>query len=807
MAWWRELGFTLRRLLKSPGFVMAAVVSVGLGIAANATIFALVSRFVLKPAAAGNPETLLSLHTTWERGQCCNAFAWPLYTDVREQAQSFSGVAAFHELVPASVAGRGEPERVWGQATTANYFDVAQIGMTIGRGFRSDEEHQPVVVLGYRLWRRQFDGDAQILGRTATLSGKPYTIVGVARSGFRGLDLILDCEFWVPVGNLDALAPNTSNLTSRDYHWLQVIGRMKPGITKAIVSEELNGIAGRLGKAYPATDKDGGFRFEQAGSLPPRDRGAILLFLGALTTVVLLLLAIACANVTNLFLAQVSGRQKELAVRLALGATRGQLIRQMLTESVLLAFAGGLFGIALSVWATQGLSSFRFPAPVPLDLNVSVDWRVLLYTLAISWGAGLLFGFLPAWVSSRPALSKALRGQDMLARPGSRCNLQNVLVAAQISMSLVLLCAAGLFLRSMQSASSIDIGFRSRGLAMMSVDPRLNGYSAEKTARFLEQVRERVAGLPGVRSATVTDVVPLSGGNRSDMFAAEGRPADGAITEMYMASPAYFETLGVTLVSGRGFGNETAAQPKVAVVSESLAEKLFPHENPLGQHIKDGATSYEVVGVARNIKSRTLGENLRPTMYRSLAQSIGSDPSIMGYTIVVRSAAVTPELTESVRKEIHALDPVLAIYNVDTMESHLRDALFLPRLAGTLFGVFGFVGLTLAAVGLYGVMSYSVSRRKNEIGVRLALGAQARQVRRLVVRQGMSLVLIASMLGLGVALAAAKVAASFLYGVTPYDPTTFIVVPFFLAAVALLACWLPARQAAKLDPMVTLRSE
>jgi predicted permease len=807
MAWWREVGFTLRRLAKSPGFVMAAVMSVGLGIAANATIFAMVSRFVLKPAAAGNPETLLSLHTTWQRGQCCNSFAWPVYADVRDQAQSLSGVAAFHELVPASIVGRGEPERVWGQATTANYFDVAQLGMTIGRGFRSDEERQPVVVLGDRLWRRQFAGDAQVLGKTATLSGKPYTIVGVAPSRFRGLDLILDCEFWVPLGNVDALAPGTSNLASRDYHWLQVIGRMKPGATKANVTAELNAIAERLGKAYPATDQDGGFRFEQAGSLPPRDRSSILLFLGALSTVVLLLLAIACANVTNLFLAQVSGRQRELAVRLSLGATRGQLIRQMLTESVLLAFAGGLFGMALSVGATQGLSAFRFPAPVPLDLNVSVDSRVLLYTLAISLAAGLLFGFAPAWVSSRPTLSSALRGQDMLARPGSRWSLRNVLVAAQIAMSLVLLCAAGLFLRSMQSASSIDIGFRSRGLAMMSVDPRLNGYSAEKTTRFFEQVRERAASLPGVTSATVTDVVPLSGGNRSDTFAAEGRTADGAITEMYMASPGYFETLGITLVAGRGFGRETATEAKVAVVSEALAEKLFPHENPLGREIRDGAAKYEVVGVARNIKSRTLGESLRPTMYRSLAQSVGDDPSIMGYTIVVRSVAITPELTESVRKEIHALDPALAIYNADTMESHLRDALFLPRLAGTLFGVFGFVGLTLAAVGLYGVMSYSVSRRRNEIGVRMALGAQAKQVRQLIVRQGMSLVLIASALGLAAALAVAKVAASFLYGVKPHDPTTFLVVPLFLAAVALTACWLPARQAAKLDPMVTLRSE
>lgn len=807
-SWLRELRYTVRRLVKSPGFVAAAVVSIGLGIAANATIFSMVSRFVLKPAPVGEPATLMSLHTTHDGDACCNSFSWPVFNDVKQQAQSFSGIAAFYELLPASISGKGESERVWGQSTTANFFDVAQIGMTMGRGFRSDEEHAPVVVLGYRLWQRQFGGDAQILGKSVTLSGHPYTVVGVAPPAFRGLDLVLNCEFWVPLGQLDELAPHNSNYTSRDYHWLQAIGRIKPEVAQTQLAAEFKGIAQRLGEVYPATDKNGGFRFEQAGSLPPRDRNTILLFLGALTLVVLLVLAIACANVANLLLAHASGRQKELAVRLTLGATRRQLMRQMLTESVLLSLCGGIFGLMISLWATRGLSAFRFPAPVPLDLNVNVDWRVLLYTLAISLGAGLLFGILPAWAASRPILANALKGEDILARPGSRWNLRNVLVVAQISMSLVLLCMTGLFLRSMQSASGIDVGFRSRGMLMMSVDPRLNGYSPERTAQFLQQAQERAARLPGVMSTAVTDVMPLSGGHRSDGFTVEGGSEESPITEMYMASPGYFETLGIPLVMGHGFlGNETATGQKLTVVSQAFAEKLFKNQNPIGRRVLDGSVSYEIIGVAKDIKSRTLGEETRPTMYRSITQSVADDPSFMGYTLMVRSENISTGLAGAVRNEIRTLDPHVAIYNTDTMESHLKDALFLPRLAGTLFGVFGFVGLTLAAVGLYGVMSYSVSRRTKEIGVRLALGAQTGQVQRLIVRQGMFLAVIASVLGLAAGLAVAKLAASFLYGVKPHDAVTFIGVPLFLAGVALVACWIPARRAASVDPLVALRYE
>jgi len=813
--WKQDFAYTLRRLSRSRGFALAVIISIGLGIAANATIFSMVSRFVLRSAPVGDPSTLLTLHTLHDGDQCCNAFPWPVFNDVRDQAHSFSGVAAYNELVPASIGGSGEPERVWGQATSANFFDVLQIPMSAGRGFVGQEENQQVVVLGYRLWQRRFGGDPAIAGKVVTFSGRPYVVVGVAPAGFRGLDLILDSEFWVPLGNVESLVPNLPARTLRDQHWLQVAARLKPGVTRAQAAAELDTLAHRLAIAYPATDKGNGFRFEEAGSLPPRDKSVILIFLAALTVVVLLVLCIACANIANLLLAQTVGRQRELAIRLALGATRGRLIRQMVFESLLLALAGGVIGLALSFWATRALSAFRLPAPVPLDLTLSVDWRVLAYTFALSVGTGLLFGLVPAWAASRPMLSNALKGEDALARPGRKWTLRNTLIVGQIAMCVVLLSATGLFLRSLQQAASIYIGFRSDGIVSLSVDPRVNGYTAERTVQFLSDLRQRVAALPRVASVVSTDSVPLNGGNRSDAFHALVKPKSSNSNpslpdpdvELYMATPGYFETLGIPRLAGRDFGNESPTGPKVAIVDQAFVQRVFGSENPIGQSVVGGGITYQIIGVVGNIKSRSLGEETRPVLFRSLDQTVSYDPSFMGYTVLVRSADNPTNTVSSVRKQIQALDPSIAVYNIQTMQEHLRDAFFLPRLAATLFGVFGAIGLILAAVGLYGVMSYSVSRRTREIGIRMALGAQVGAVQRLIVGQGMVLATIALVIGLPAAFALSRLFTSVLYGIHNNDPVTFAIVPLFLAAVALVACWLPARRAARVEPQVVLRSE
>jgi putative ABC transport system permease protein len=806
--WRRDLTYVLRRLVGAPGIVLAVVLSIGIGIAANATIFAMVSRFVLRAAPVGDPATLVSLHLTHDGERCCNSLPYPVYRDIRDQAKSFSGVAAFDELLPASINGKGDPERVWGQATTTNYFDVAQLGMTLGRGFRADEDHAQVIVLGHRLWQRRFGGDSEIVGKSITLSGRPYTVVGVAPTGYRGIDFVLDAEFWVPLGNGPVLNPMEPKRESREFHWLDVIARYKPGVTHEQADAELRTIATRLATQYPETDKGNGFRFEQAGSLPPRDKGSIVTFLVALSIVVLLVLCIAGANVANLLLAQAAERGKEMAVRLTLGATRGALQRLMLMESVILALAGGLFGFALSLWATQSLSAFRLPAPVPLDLNIHADWRVLLYTFALSVGAGLLLGIAPAWAASHPILSSALKGEAGLAQPGRRWSLRSVLVVSQVAMSVVLLCATGLFLRSMQHASGIDIGFRSRGVLITSVDPRVNGYSAEKTVQFLKQLRERVAGLPGVSAAVCTDIVPLSEGGRSDGFNVVGEnPPDAPITDLYMATAGYFDVMGIPRLEGRDFANESPTGPKVAIVNQEFVEKVLHGRDAIGQKVEGGGVTYEIVGVVKNSRSRTLGEAQRPVLFRSLEQTAGNDPAFLGYSLLVRTGGDYAALETAVRQEIHALDPAMATYNEITMEQHLRDALFLPRLAATLFGVFGVSGVLLAAVGLYGVMSYAVSRRTKEIGIRMALGAQVDGVQKMIVGQGMRLAAIALVLGLAAALAVARLFASFLYGVSTDDAITFVSVPVLLGIVVLIASWIPARRAARVDPMVALRWE
>ncbi len=807
---WSDLRYTVRRLSRSPGLVLTVVVSIGLGIAANATIFSIVSRVALKPAPVGDPSSLITLYETHDGDQCCNEFSAPIYHDVRDQAKSFSGVSAYYDLVPASISGGSEPERVWGQTVTANYFDVAVLRMTLGRGFSSDEERAPVVVLGHGLWQRRFGGDPAIVGKTISLSGHVYSVVGVAPAGYRGLDQLLDPQFWVPLGEMAELVPNPHVANVRSWNSLLVVARLRPGVTRAEAIAELNVFAQRFRETHADTDKGLGFRLEQAGSLPPRDKPEILLFLAALSVVVLLVLCIACANVANLLLALAASRQKEMGVRLALGATRSQLLRQMLMESVLLALGGGLLGVLLSVWGTSALSAFRLPAPIPLDLSVSVDWRVVLYSFLLSLAAGVVFGFVPAWQASRPVLSSALKGEDALARPGRRFSLRSILVVVQISLSLVLLCATGLFLRSLQGASKIDIGFRSRGVLMMAVDPQAHGYTPTRTLQLLAALRQRIATLPGVSSVASADLVPLSMGGRSDGFVAEGRTApsgDPPGTELYMVSPGYFETMGIPRVSGRDLAEENPMAPKVAVVNEEFAQRLFEHDSPIGQRVTGGGVTYQIVGVVGNIKSRTLGEADRPVLYRSINQNLSGDPSFNGYSLMVRYTGDPSALSAAIRHEINSLDPSLAVFNTQTIEEHLRDALFLPRLAGTLFGVFGFIGILLATVGLYGVMSYTVSRRTHEIGIRIALGAQTGAVQRLIVTQGLRLTVIAIVLGLPLALAASKLSASILYGVRPHDVVTFTTIPVIFLVVALLACWIPSRRASRVDPMKTLRCD
>ncbi|HUH62579.1 MAG TPA: ABC transporter permease [Terracidiphilus sp.] len=806
----RDLRYSVRTLAKHPAVTAIAIVSIALGIGANATIFSMVSRFLLRPAPVSDPSTLVSILITHVGDRCCNNFPWPVYADLRRDAKSFSGLAAYYQQVPASISGSGEPERVWGEAVTTNFFDVIELPMILGRGFAASEDAQPMIVLGERLWRRRFNADEAIVGRPVQLSGKTYTVVGVAPAAFHSIDQILDIQFWVPLGSAYGLVPNLPLEGKRDYHWLAVVGRVKPGISRSQVSAELDTLAKGYEKSFPATDKDNGFQVDRTGELPSIIRQTVTLFLMGLLMVALLVLAIAAMNVANLMFAQAASRQREMAVRIAVGATRARLRRQLLIESLLLAIGGGAAGLVLALWSTSGLSSFRFPAPVPLDIAVGVDWRVLLFAFGLSVISGLLLGLGPAWAASRPMLTNALKGEDALARPGRRVSLRNLLIVAQIAMAVVLLSVTVLFLRSLQSASNIAIGFASRDRLLLSVDPRVHGYTPQRTSIFFSQLRQRVAALPGVDSVAVTDVAPLSSGHRSDGFEVVGesnKQKTVPIAELYMASPRYFETMGIPRLAGRDFGAEKAGGPKVAIVNQAFAERLFGTANPVGRRVNGGGVTYEIIGVAGNVKSRTLGEDTRPVLFRSLDQTVADDPSLMGYTLVVETKGSPAALMDALRRQVYALDSTMAIYNEETMEEHVRTAYFLPRLAAMLFGVFGGIGIVLAAIGLYGVMSYTVGRRTREIGIRMAMGARRGTVEGLVLRQGMRLTLVAIVLGWPAAWMLARLASSFLYGIQPHDAFTFAVVPPLLALIAFAACWIPARRAASVDPMQALRTE
>jgi predicted permease len=806
----RDLHYSVRSLVRNRLVTGVAILSIGLGIGSNTTIFSIVSRFVLRPAPMGDPARLLSLHIMHDGDRCCNQFPWPVFTDLREQATSFSDVAAYFDLVPASISGTSEPERIWGQGVTPNFFQVAQLPMVLGSGFSTSQEKAPVVVLSERLWKRRFNSDNGIIGKTVILSGHPFTVTGVVPAAFHSVEQILNAEFWVPLGMTPQLAASLPPHDSREYHWLSVIARIRPGVDRKDVAAELGTIANRLAISYPATDKGNRFVFEQAGTVPPFARNVALLFLSALSIVVLLLLAIAGFNVANLLFAQALNRQREFAVRLALGATRGRLLRLLLLESLLLGLGGGAVGVLLSLWSTAALSSLRLPVPVPLDLRVSIDGRTLAYTFLTSVLCGLLLGLAPAWAASRPKVANALKGGAGFAAPGRRLSARNLLVVAQVAMALILLSVTGLFLRSLASASRIDIGINTRGLLLLSVDPRLNGYSPTMASQFLSQLRERAAELPGVDNAVCTDVPLLSGGTRSDGFTVSGHSVKGdpsIMGDLYMVTPGYFDALGTRLMAGSDFSHETANGPRVAVVNQAFATRLFAGASPIGQRVDGGGLTYQIIGVAGNTKSRTLGEDTRPILYRSLDQSIANDPSMMGYTLIVHTQSDPTRIMEALRREVYKLDPAMAVYNLETMDEHVRSAYVLPRVTALLFGIFGGIGLVLATVGLYGVISFAVNQRTREIGIRMAMGAQPSSVLQLVLRRGMTLTVAALAIGWPAAWMLAKIASSFLYGITPHDAVTFTFVPIMLVLVALAAAWIPARRAASINPVEALRSE
>jgi predicted permease len=814
---WQDVRYALRTLSKTPGFTAVIIISIALGIAANTTVFSIVNGLFLGSLPVRHPERLVS----FSGGSY--SYSYPDYIDYRRQTtQVFEGgVCAHFPLVPASLGGAGEPERIWGELVSGDCFSILGVNPALGRTILPVEDEvvgrDAVVVLSYGFWRRRLGADPGILGRAVILNGQHYTVVGVAPAGFHGIVRGILPEFWAPLAMVEQIMPDITKENPREHRdnqWLLLDARLKPGVSRAQAVAAVNVVKQRIDDTYRKDQKhhDPPITLESAGGLVSDAGQAALGLTAVLMVVVGFVLLVACANVANLLLARATARQKEIAVRSALGAGRGTLVRQLLTESILLALLGAVGGFLLAALAAGALSRFELPLPLPIVFDFTVDLRVLAFTAGLSILTGLLFGLAPALRATRLDLVAALKSESPVFSRFGKFSLRNALVVVQVALSLVLLVGAGLFLRSLQNASSIDLGMRPENVLLMAVDPKLQHYSREKTQQFLGQLREHVSALPGVRSVSFLDSVPLSiGGTRFNFKAPGGKGGaeQTVIADVYNVGSSFFQTLGIPLLRGRDFSLKTDDE-HVAIVNETMARRLFPDQDPLGRQMLADKASYTIIGIARNSKSRTLGEAPAACAYLFLEPNPENVMSLFGISIAVKTSA-DPRWPQgparSVRAQIAALDPDMAIFNSETMQEHVDKALFLPRVCATLLGIFGAVGLTLASIGLYGVMSYAVRRRTREIGIRMALGAQPASVLRMVLRQGLTLTAVGLVIGFGIAFALGRFTASLLYGISGTDRLTFIAVCVVLLATAFAASVLPARRAARVEPTTALRYE
>lgn len=802
----KDVRYAIRTLTKVPGFTAVIVVSIALGFAANATIFSVANGLLWGVLPVKDPGRVVM----FSEGK---SFSYPDYMDYREQTADVfeGGVAAHFPLVPASVGGRGEPERVWGQVVSGNYFPILDAKMALGRAILPEEDRvvgrDHVVVISHSLWQRRFGADPGVVGRNVALNGRSYTVVGVTPAGFYGTDRGLVSEFWAPLAVAEDLMPEMRDdlvaRTKRDNQWLTLNARLKPGVSRAQAAAAVNVVRQRLDDAYRKEEKrHRAMTLQTAGGLIAGSATPAFTLMSVLMVVAGLVLLVACANVANLLLARAAGRQKEIAIRMAMGASRRQVVRQLLTESLLLSLAGAAAGFPLAAVAARAISAFELPLPLPIAFDFNVDLRVAAFTLGLSLVTALVFGLAPALRATRPDLVEGLKDRPAWGR-SRRWSLRNGLVVAQVALSLVLLATAGLFLRSLGNASSIDIGFRPENMLTLSVDPRIHNYSRERTAQFFTQLRERVAALPGVRSVSFTDMPQLSLAHTSYDYEADGQKAHA---NAYSVASGYFETMGMPLVSGRDFPPQHDGQ-SAAIINQTMAARLFAGRDAVGRTIRHGETVYTVIGVARNSKSQTLGEEPVNCVYLPLMAAPETAGSFFGITALVKTSVEPRRLARPVREQIAALDPNMAVFNTGTMQEHVNKALLLPRLSALLLGLFGAVGLTLAAVGLYGVMSYSVRRRTREVGIRIALGARPGAVLGMVLRQGLTLTVTGLAIGLGAALALGRFTASALYGVSGTDAATFAAVSAVLIAAAVAAIVVPARRAARIEPTTALRCE
>ena len=809
----QNLRFASRSLLKAPGFSAVVIISIALAFAANATVFSVANGLLWGVLPVKDAQSVVM----FSEGR---SYSYPDYLDYNEQSGSVfeGGVMAHFPLIPASLGGKGTPERLWGQAVSGNFFPTLQTAMTLGRPILPDDDRvvgsEHVVVLSHALWKRRFNGNTGIINQQVVLNGRSYTVVGVAQSGFYGVDRGIVSEFWVPLSMTEEMMPDLTDMSggrkNRDSSWLLLNARLRPGVSRAKAAVVVNVIKKRIDDIYHKDQKQHEkATLQTAGGLIAGSATPAFALMGVLMLVVGLVLLVACANVANLLLARATGRQKEIAVRLAMGVGRRRLIQQLMIESLLLALAGGAVGFGLAAVAARAVSNFQLPLPFPVVFDFNVDLRVAAFTLGLSMVTALIFGLVPAMRASNPDLISALKDSSPTLSREGRSRLRNTLVVVQVALSLVLLATAGLFLRSLGNASSIDIGFNADKLLLMSVDPKLQSYSNEKSAEFLKQLRERTESLPGIRSVSFLTIVPLSLGTSNDDFEApamKDHAGKKVNADVNSVGSRYFETMSIPLLRGRDFSLQ-AGDKNAAIINERMAAELFPGQDPIGQTLHQSKSNYTVVGVARNSKLRTLGEQTGNCVYLFLNAAPEKAISFFGITTLVKTHGDPERAAKAVRDQIAALDPNMAVFNTETMQDHVDKSLLLPRISALLLIVFGAVGLTLASIGLYGVMSYSVRRRTREIGIRMALGAKPPAVLRMVFQQGMILTGIGLAIGIAISLVLGRFTATLLYGTSGADPVTFVVVSAVLLGTSVLAVLIPAVRAAHVQPTVALRCE
>ena len=795
-----DVRYGIRMLLRKPGFTAVAVLTLALGVGANTAIFSVVNGVLLRPLPFAEPDRLV-----WMWGNIRNggnrASVSPLdFLDYRERNDTFEEFAAIIGVpVPFNLTGDGEPERLNAAVVTGNYFQALGVRPTLGRVFLPENEkpgRDQVAVLSQGLWQRRFGGDPSIVNKTVTLDGKTFEIIGVMPPEF---SFPQTAELWVPM-NFDY----SPEMKQRKGHFLRPIGRLKAGVTIAQAQADTDAVARSLEEQYPESNTGWNLRL-----VPLRDQivGNIRPTLFILFAAVGFVLLIACANVANLLLARAASRQKEIAVRTALGAAPFRIVRQMITESVLLALIGGALGALLATWGVDLLVKLG-SGDIPSTARVSIDATVLGFTLVISFLTGLLFGLAPAIQTLKLNLSETLKEGGRSAADGAHRNrTRSLLVVFEGAIAVVLLVGAGLLIRSFMELQQVGPGFNAKNVLTMRVDLSREKYSArEKAASLFEQIESRIAGLPGVETVGMVSELPLSGQPNDMPFTVEGRPpvnmVDGFDADFRRVNQHYFAALRIPLLRGRNFTEQEVRQSaKVVVISELLASQVFPDEEPIGKRLlMMGKDAFEIIGISGDIRHRSLESQPFPAMYMPTYA--------MGWmNLVIRTQRDPMTLATAVRKELQSIDPDQPVAAVRTMESWLYSSVAAPRYRTVLLGLFAAVALLLAAVGIYGVISYTVSQRTNEIGIRLALGARRSDVLKLIVGRGMTLALAGIGTGLAAAFGLTRLMSNLLFGVSTTDLMTFVVCAVLLSGVALVACYLPARRATRVDPMVALRNE